>query len=115
MTHCLAESGAQVLGLEAGEVAAGTSAATFAVDITRVKTPRELFQLSLASAREHATLQARSVETAWVHPAAALEWESEPADRQRLRERCERMHAWGCPAQWLSAQQGARMRAGRGR
>lgn len=105
VAHCLAESGAQVLVLEAGGVAVGTSAATFAVDITRVKTPRELFQLSLASAGEHATLQARSVGSSWVHPAATLEWESEPSDRQRLRDRCERMHAWGYPAQWLSVQQ----------
>jgi len=104
VAHSLTASGARVLVLEAGQPAAGTSAATFAVDITRVKTPRELFELSLASAREHLTLQQEAGETSWVHPAATLEWESTPSDRQRLRDRVERLPDWGYPAQWLPAQ-----------
>lgn len=103
--HYLAESGAQVTVLEAGAPAAGTSAATFAVDITRVKTPRALFELSLASAGEHASLQRGRVHLSWLHPAATLEWEGNAADRQRLRDRVERMHDWGYPAEWVSAQE----------
>jgi glycine/D-amino acid oxidase-like deaminating enzyme len=100
--HALTEAGLRVVVLEAGQVAAGTSAATFAVDITRVKTPRALFDLSLASAREHALLQREGADDSWVHPAATLEWEGTPRDRQRLRDRAQRLHAWGYPTQWLS-------------
>lgn len=49
----LTEAGAQVTVLDGGQVAGGTSGATLAVDITRVKTPRVLFDLSVASARAH--------------------------------------------------------------
>ncbi|MDP8978861.1 MAG: NAD(P)-binding protein [Actinomycetota bacterium] len=39
-TACaLTEAGARVAVLDGGRVAGGTSAATFAVDVTRVKTP----------------------------------------------------------------------------
>lgn len=104
MAHWLAQSGAQVVVLEAGKPVSGTSAATFAVDITRVKTPRALFDLSLASAAEHATLQRECPDRSWVHPAATLEWEGTPSDRQRVRDRLERLHNWGYPAEWVSAQ-----------
>jgi glycine/D-amino acid oxidase-like deaminating enzyme len=100
--HALTEAGAQVTVLEGGQVAAGTSAVTFAVDITRIKTPRALFDLSLASAREHASLQRRWTRSRWLHEAASLEWERTERDRQRVRDRVRRLHSWGYPAQWVS-------------
>lgn len=103
--HALTAAGAQVVVLDSGQVGAGTSAATFAVDITRVKTPRVLFDLSLAGATEHRTLQAECSGDIWLHPTATVEWEAERADRVRLRERVERLHDWGYPASWLTAQQ----------
>jgi len=103
--YALTEAEAQVTVLDGGQVAAGTSAATFAVDITRTKTPRTLFELSLASAREHASLQRRWTSSRWLHQAASLEWERTERDRQRVRDRVRRMHTWGYPAQWMSSQQ----------
>lgn len=100
--HYLAEAGARVTVLEAAEVARGASAASFAVDITRVKTPRALFELSLASAEEHARLQASHADSAWLHQVPTLEWERDLVDRQRLRDRVERLHNRGYPARWLS-------------
>lgn len=100
--HALAEAGASVVVLDAGGVGSGTSAATFAVDITRVKTPRALFDLGLASAGEHAALQAVCGGRGWLHRAGTLEWESTEPDRQRLRDRVERVPGWGCPARWLA-------------
>ncbi len=103
--YALSEAGAQVTVLDGGQVAAGTSAATFAVDVTRAKTPRTLFDLSLASAREHASLQRRGTRSRWLHPAASLEWERTEQDRQRVRDRVRRLHAWGYAAQWKSTRQ----------
>jgi glycine/D-amino acid oxidase-like deaminating enzyme len=99
--HALTEAGAQVAVLEGAEVAAGTSAATFAVDVTRVKTPRALFDLSLAGTREHAALQRRSG-ASWLHPAASLEWGDTEPDRLRIRDRVRRLRAWGYRAEWVS-------------
>jgi hypothetical protein len=38
---------------EAGQLVDGTSAATFGLDVSRLKTPRALFELSIASGLEH--------------------------------------------------------------
>ncbi len=103
--YALTEAGAQVTVLDGGQVAAGTSAATFAVDITWTKTPRTLFELSLASAREHASLQRRWTSSRWLHQAASFEWERTERDRQRVRDRVRRLHTWGYPAQWMSSQE----------
>jgi glycine/D-amino acid oxidase-like deaminating enzyme len=102
--HALTEAGARVVVLERGQVGAGTSSATFAVDITRVKTPRALFDLSLAGGREHEALQRDSVDDTWLHPAASLEWAGSERDRQRIRDRVDRLHVWGYRAQWLPPQ-----------
>lgn len=102
--HALTEAGARVVVLEGGQIGAGTSSATFAVDITRVKTPRALFDLSLAGGREHEALQRCSVDDTWLHPAASLEWEGSEPGRQRIRDRVERLHGWGYRAQWLTPQ-----------
>ncbi len=102
--YALTEAGAQVAVLDGGQVAAGTSAVTFAVDITRVKTPRALFDLSLASARQHVSLQRRWPGRRWLHRSASLEWEGTEWGRQRVRDRVERLHSWGYPAQWVSSQ-----------
>jgi glycine/D-amino acid oxidase-like deaminating enzyme len=103
-THALAQAGTRVVVVDGGQVAAGASAATFAADITRVKTPRALFDLSVASAREHAALQREYVDDSWLHPAGCLEWERLEGDRQRVRDRVWRLHAWGYPAGWLPPQ-----------
>lgn len=102
--HALAGAGMQVVVLDGGHPAGGASAATFGVDITRVKTPRVLFELSSDSGLEHAALQREFDDVAWRHPAATLEWEDTSRDQQRLRNRVQRLHAWGYPAEWLIPQ-----------
>ncbi|CAN5269857.1 FAD-binding oxidoreductase [soil metagenome] len=101
----LTEAGARVAVIDGGQVAAGTSAATFGVDITPVKTPRTLFDLSLAAGQEHASLQSRWAGSRWRHPAGWLEWEGTERDRQRVRDRVRRLDAWGYQAHWMSADQ----------
>lgn len=100
--HALAEAGARVEVLEAGGVAEGTSASTFAVDISRVKTPRALFDLSLQSAAEHAALEGACGGAVWMHRAASLEWDRSLDGCARIRERVRRLQGWGYPAEWVS-------------
>lgn len=103
--HALAEAGARVEVLEAGEIAGGVSAATFAVDISPVKTPRALFDLSIRSGAEHAALAASCGGAAWVHRAGSLEWERSADGRARIRERVRRLRGWGHPVEWVSRAQ----------
>lgn len=103
VAYALVQAGAQVEVLEAGAISGGTSAATFAVDISRIKTPRTLFDLSVASARAHEALE-RELGVSWRHPAASLEWDGSPEDHRHLQARVERLQAWGYPVEWVSAQ-----------
>ena len=67
-------AGASVAVVDQNEVGGGTSSATFSVDITTRKTPREYFDLSLASVHEHARLAAESGAGAtWYHLATVYE------------------------------------------
>jgi glycine/D-amino acid oxidase-like deaminating enzyme len=100
--YALTLAGARVEVLEAGQVGGGTSAATFAVDISPVKTPRALFDLSMASKREHEALEKALPGVPWRHDAAWMEWERSERDRQRVRDRLQRLQAWGYPAEWVS-------------
>jgi len=100
--HALSDAGAKVEVLDAGPVCGGTSAVTFAVDITRVKTPRALFDLSVMSAREHEALALTLAGDPWRHRAAWLEWEHSERDRRRVREGVRRLQEWGYPAEWVS-------------
>lgn len=100
--YALAEAGCQVEVLEAGQIGGGTSAASFAVDISRVKTPRGLFDLGLQSAAEHTALAGASGRSTWLHPIATLEWERSMDGRRRIAERVRRLQDWGYPAEVLS-------------
>ena len=104
VAYALAEGGAQVAVLEAGKVAAGTSAATFAVDVSRFKTPRVLFDLCMAGAREHERLAQERDGGHWFHRAVSLEWEGTETGRQLLHERVQRLQEWGYPTEWVSAE-----------
>ena len=100
--YFLTEAGAQVEVLEATDVAAGTTAATFAVDVSRVKTPRLLYDLALAGAHEHSALESVWGIAPWLHRAPTLEWAHSVEGRVRLRERIVRLRTWGYPAEWVS-------------
>jgi len=101
--HALTRAGARVAVLEAAGAGTGTSAASFAVDVSRVKTPRSLFELAVASTREHERLERMAGGDPWRHPAATLEWEDSEDGRRRIRERARRLREWGHPAAWIPA------------
>jgi glycine/D-amino acid oxidase-like deaminating enzyme len=101
VAHALSRAGASVLVLEAGEIGDGTSTASFSVDITHVKTPRSYFELAVAAAREHAELVAGPGGAPWYHPAGLIEWGEDERRRIVVRERVERLRAWGHAARWV--------------
>lgn len=91
--YALTEAGARVTVLDGGQVAGGTSGATFAVDITRVKTPRALFDLSVASAREHTSLQRGGPMDGGGTRPRRSSGAREEDERQRVRDRVRRLRA----------------------
>jgi glycine/D-amino acid oxidase-like deaminating enzyme len=102
VARSLTIAGASVVVVDRIGVADGTSAATFSVDVTTRKTPREYFDLSLAGAHEHARLAAAfGTDATWHHPVPVYEWGGTERDRSVIRERVARLQAWSYPAEWI--------------
>ncbi|GAA3159649.1 NAD(P)/FAD-dependent oxidoreductase [Nonomuraea roseoviolacea] len=97
VAYHLAVAGAQVVVIEAGGPAAGTSSATFSMDVTHLKTPRAYYELNRASAALHATLAEELGGPSWRHPMPAIQWGDSEESRRGLRERAVRLMAWGHP------------------
>ena len=100
--YSLTQAGARVEVLEAGDVASGATAASFAVDVSRVKTPRLLYDLAIDGAHEHSELESAWGDAPWLHHAPTLEWAHSAEGRVRLRERMVRLRDWGYPSEWVS-------------
>ncbi|MEU4224154.1 FAD-binding oxidoreductase [Nonomuraea sp. NPDC026600] len=97
VAYHLAVAGAQVVVIEAGGPAAGTSSATFSMDVTHLKTPRTYYELNRASAALHATLAEELEGPSWWHPMPAIQWGDSEESRRGLRERAVRLKSWGHP------------------
>ncbi|MEV0232085.1 FAD-binding oxidoreductase [Nonomuraea sp. NPDC050786] len=97
VAYHLAVAGVQVVVIEAGGPAAGTSSATFSMDVTHLKTPRTYYELNRAGAALHATLAEELGGTSWRHPMPAIQWGDSEESRRGLRERAERLRSWGHP------------------
>lgn len=95
----LALRGAEVVVVDRGEPAGGTSRTTFAMDITTRKTPREYFELSLLGAARHTELEAELSEgrpgAGWIHRVPSIEIGRTPRDRAVMAARRDRLAAWG--------------------
>ncbi|MEU0569946.1 FAD-binding oxidoreductase [Nonomuraea sp. NPDC005983] len=97
VAYHLVEAGVQVVVVEAGGPAAGTSSATFAMDVTHLKTPRSYFELNRRSAALHATLAERLAGPSWRHPMPAIQWGDGEQGQRAIRERAIRLQSWGHP------------------
>jgi glycine/D-amino acid oxidase-like deaminating enzyme len=102
VAYRLAEGGAAVTVVERGEPGQGTSAGSFAWVNANQKTPRPYFDLNHAGMTEHRRLADELEPADWFHPDGNLVWPA-PAERDELRERVERLDAWGYDAAWLDA------------
>jgi glycine/D-amino acid oxidase-like deaminating enzyme len=102
IAYRLAEGGAQVTVVERGEAGHGTSGSSFAWVNANQKTPRPYFDLNHAGMTEHRRLADELAPADWFHPDGNLVWPA-TAERDELRERVERLDAWGYDAAWLDA------------
>ncbi|MYW69497.1 FAD-dependent oxidoreductase [Streptomyces sp. SID8379] len=96
VTYHLARAGAHVVVVErASEPAAGTSGATFAADVTHLKTPYAYYRLNRQGSDGHLRLADELGGPQWRHPAALVQWAAGDADRRALREKALRARKWG--------------------
>ncbi|NBE57060.1 NAD(P)/FAD-dependent oxidoreductase, partial [Streptomyces boluensis] len=93
----LAAAGADVTVIEAGGPAAGTSSATFSIDVTHLKTPYAYYELNRHSAELHLELGAELGGADWRHPVPLVQWGHTEAEQRVIRERAERLRGWGHP------------------
>ncbi|WP_327248879.1 NAD(P)/FAD-dependent oxidoreductase [Streptomyces sp. NBC_01320] len=95
VAHHLAAGGAHVTVIEAGGPAAGTSSATFAIDVTHLKTPHTYYALNRRSAELHVRLGDELGGTDWRHPVPLVQWGHTEQEQLVIRERAERLRSWG--------------------
>jgi glycine/D-amino acid oxidase-like deaminating enzyme len=99
----LAQGGAKVTVIEAGEIGGGTSSTSFAWVNAHDKSPRVYHDLNVAGMAAHRSL-AKELEGDWYHESGCLEWRS-PADREAHVTNVERLQSWGYNARWITADQ----------
>ncbi|MET9498764.1 FAD-dependent oxidoreductase [Streptomyces sp. NPDC006552] len=95
VSYHLARAGVRVAVVEAAGPAAGTSGATFSVDVTHLKTPYAYYRLNRQGSEEHRRLAEALDGPAWRHPAPLLQWADGDAAHQALRARALRVRGWG--------------------
>jgi glycine/D-amino acid oxidase-like deaminating enzyme len=91
----LAQAGAAVTVLEARWVGGGTSSASFAWTNANNKPPRAYHDLNVEGMRAHAALREEFGGAPWWHAGGNLQWAVDDASQRALRERVERLRAWG--------------------
>ena len=97
----LVQAGAAVTLLEAGRLAGGTSAATFAWINSNDKTPLEYHRLNTAGMIEHARLRQEFRTAPWLHVDGNVEWADDSAASAALRSKVARLQGWGYEAELL--------------
>lgn len=98
----LAQAGARVTLVEAGRLAGGTSAASFAWLNASNKPPFAYHRLNTDGMAEHTRLAAEFGDAPWLHRTGNVAWGDTPERDARVGERVGRLRAWGYPAEWLT-------------
>ena len=101
VAYRLARARVEVTLLEAGRVAGGTSAATFAWLNSNDKTPLEYHQLNAAGMEEYARLRQEFEPAPWLHTDGNIEWAGDASGEAALRAKLARLRGWGYPAESL--------------
>ncbi len=97
-----AKAGAQVTVLEAGKIAGGASAASFAWTNATGKRPQSYFALNVAGMRAHLDLSREFGKAPWFHQAGSLEWYSKEEDWASQAANADQMRDWGYGVEWIS-------------
>src|SRR4051812_5216617 len=99
VTYRLAQAGARVELLDAGQLAGGTSGASFAWLNANNKPPFPYHLLNVSGMAEHQTLRQEFGSAPWLNMDGSIEWATDDAVQAALREKIERLRAWGYPAE----------------
>ncbi|WP_210381400.1 NAD(P)/FAD-dependent oxidoreductase [Microvirga zambiensis] len=99
----LAQGGAKVTVVEAGDIGRGTSCNSFAWVNAHDKSPRAYHDLNVAGMAAHKHL-AKELRGDWYYESGCLEWRG-AADREAHVANVGRLQDWGYNAQWITADQ----------
>ncbi|MEZ0168187.1 NAD(P)/FAD-dependent oxidoreductase [Microvirga sp. TS319] len=99
----LAQGGAKVTIIEAGEIGGGTSSTSFAWVNAHDKNPRGYHDLNVAGMAAHRLL-AKELDGDWYHESGCLEWR-DAGGRDAHVANVDRLQSWGYDARWISADQ----------
>lgn len=97
-----AKAGAQVTVLEAGRIAGGASATSFAWTNATGKRPQPYFALNVAGMRAHLDLAREFGHAPWFHQTGSIEWYSNEQDWPAQLENADQMRDWGYGVEWIS-------------
>jgi glycine/D-amino acid oxidase-like deaminating enzyme len=103
VAYRLAADGARVTVLDAGAPGGGTSAASFAWINAFNKTPRDYYDLNVASMEEYPRLADELGDGSWLRKDGGLHWHEAPDEQATLRATVERLRGWGYPVELLPA------------
>ncbi len=96
-----ARAGAKVTVLEAGKIAGGASAVSFAWTNATGKRPQTYFALNVAGMRAHLDLSREFGNAPWFKQSGSLEWYSKEEDWSAQRENADQMREWGYGVEWI--------------
>lgn len=102
MAMRLGELGAKVTLLEAGELGAGASRATFGWINASNKRPDHYYRLNVDGMNEYRRMQREFGGALWVRFDGHIEWDVREGGAERIREKVERLQAWGYTAELVS-------------
>jgi glycine/D-amino acid oxidase-like deaminating enzyme len=102
VAYRLAQAGASVTVLEAGQVGSGASGASFAWLNANPKPPRAYHNLNVAGMRAHVALRDEFGSAPWWHGGGNIEWFADEAKREAQRQKVELLRSWGYAAEWLT-------------
>jgi glycine/D-amino acid oxidase-like deaminating enzyme len=97
-----AKAGAQVTVLEAGKIAGGASAVSFAWTNATGKRPQKYFALNVAGMRAHLDLSREFGNAPWFKQTGSIEWYSKEEDWPAQKENADLMAEWGYGVEWIS-------------
>lgn len=98
----VAKAGAKVTVLEAGRVAGGASAASFAWTNATGKRPQSYFALNVSGMRAHLDLSREFGHAPWFKQTGSIEWYAEETEWPAQKENADIMREWGYGVEWIS-------------
>jgi glycine/D-amino acid oxidase-like deaminating enzyme len=102
VAYHLAEAGCSVKVLDSGDVAGGTTGASFAWLNSNAKQPRHYHDLNVAGMEEHKRFAAESQDAPWFHPSGNFEWSATEEGNKALEAKVNRLRDWCYRTEWVT-------------